>query len=107
MNDFLKKGFMLGLGAAISSKEKFEEAITNLVQKGMMSRSEADSLFDEFMKKGEAKTESWNQEFQSSIKKQFKEMGFVTQEDVDILKAQLVFLQEEINVLRNEKLDSN
>lgn len=103
MNDFLKKGFWLGIGAAITSKEKLEENINRLVQKGMMTRTEADSLFNDFLKKGEEKSESWNEEFRKTIKIQLKEFGFVTTEELDSLQSQITLLQEEIKLLRHTK----
>lgn len=105
MNSFLKSGFLLGLGAAVAGKEKFDETITKLVEKGSMTQSEADSLFDEWMKKGETKNEEWNKEFRELAKNQLRELGFVSREELDHVQAQLVLLQEELIQLRNNLND--
>lgn len=109
MNNFLKSGFLLGLGAAVAGKEKIDETIMKLVEKGTMTQAEADTIFDDFFKKGESKSEEWNEEFRKMTKRQLSELGFVTREELDSVNAQLVLLQEEISHLRksglNEKID--
>lgn len=109
MNNFLKSGFLLGLGAAVAGKERIDETIMKLVEKGTMTQAEAETIFDDFFKKGESKSEEWNEEFRKMTKSQLSELGFVTREELDSVNAQLVLLQEEISHLRksglNEKID--
>lgn len=101
MNSFLKSGFLLGIGAAVAGKEKFEETVMKLVEKGTMTSAEADTIFDDLFKKGEAKNEEWNDEIKMMAKKQLSDLGFVTRDEFNLLKAQLLLLQEEIANLRN------
>lgn len=105
MNSFLKSGFFLGLGAAVAGKEKFDESIMKLVDIGSMTQTEADTIFDEFFKKGESKSEEWNQEFREMTRTQLRGLGFVTREELDTVQAQLVLLQQEITQLRNNNID--
>ncbi|PLR96792.1 phasin family protein [Bacillus sp. T33-2] len=111
MNELIKKGFMLGVGAAVYGKERLEETLTKLVEKGQMSSVEANSLLDDFFKKGEQKSESWNQEFRTMATNQLKELGFVTREELDAVQAQLTFLKEELQLQRDtfhtEKPETN
>lgn len=101
MNSFLKTGFLLGLGAAVAGKERLEETVSKLVEKGSVSQAEADTLFDTLLKKGEEKSGEWDGEFKETIKSQLTDLGFVTREEMDTVQAQLVLLQEEIVLLRN------
>jgi len=107
MNNFLKSGFLLGLGAAVAGKEKVDETIIKLVEKGNMTQAEADTIFDDFFKKGESKSGEWNEEFRKMARTQLTELGFVTREELDTVQAQLVLLQEEISQLRNSRLNNN
>jgi len=107
MNNFLKSGFLLGLGAAVAGKEKVDETIMKLVEKGNMTQAEADTIFDDFFKKGESKSGEWNEEFRKMARTQLTELGFVTREELDTVQAQLVLLQEEISQLRNGRLNNN
>lgn len=104
MNNFLKSGFLLGLGAAVAGKEKFDETIMKLVEKGSMSQAEADTIFDDLFKKGETKSDEWNEEFKNLAKKQLSELGFVTKDELDVVQAQFVLLQDEVSKLRNSEL---
>jgi polyhydroxyalkanoate synthesis regulator phasin len=105
MNNFLKSGFLLGLGAAVAGKEKVDETIMKLVEKGSMTQTEADTIFDDFFRKGESKSDEWNQEFRNMARTQLSELGFVTREELDTVKAQLLLLQEEITHVRNSNLN--
>jgi polyhydroxyalkanoate synthesis regulator phasin len=105
MNNFMKSGFLLGLGAAVAGKEKVDETIMKLVEKGNMTQAEADTIFDDFFKKGESKSGEWNKEFKEMARSQLTELGFVTREELETVKAQLVLLQEEITHLRNSGLN--
>ena len=107
MNNFLKSGFLLGLGAAVAGKEKVDETIMKLVEKGNMTQAEADTIFDDFLKKGESKSGEWNEEFREMTRNQLTELGFVTKEELDTVQAQLVLLQEEISQLRKSGLNSD
>jgi polyhydroxyalkanoate synthesis regulator phasin len=105
MNNFLKSGFLLGLGAAVAGKEKVDETIMKLVEKGNMTQTEADTIFDDLFKKGEGKSEEWNEEFRKMARSQLSEWGFVTREELDVVQAQLALLQEEVSSLRNSGLN--
>jgi polyhydroxyalkanoate synthesis regulator phasin len=107
MNGFIKSGFLLGLGAAVAGKEKLDETFMKLIEKGSMTQTEADTIFDEFFKKGETKSEEWNQEFREMTKSQLSDLGFVTREELDTIQAQLVLLQQELTQLRNNKLNTD
>ncbi|WLR56865.1 hypothetical protein LC048_08355 [Mesobacillus subterraneus] len=107
MNNFLKSGFLLGLGAAVAGKEKVDETITKLVEKGNMTQAEADTIFDDFLKKGESKSGEWNKEFKEMARSQLTELGFVTREELDTIQAQLVLMREELSQLRSSGLNKD
>lgn len=107
MNNFVKSGFLLGLGAAVAGKEKVDETIMKLVEKGNMTQAEADTIFDDFFKKGESKSGEWNEEFRKMARNQLTELGFVTREELDTVQAQLIILREEISQLRKSGLNSD
>ncbi|MCM3121909.1 MULTISPECIES: hypothetical protein [Bacillaceae] len=106
MNNFLKSGFLLGLGAAVAGKEKIDETIMKLVEKGSMTQTEADTIFDELFKKGENKSEEWNDEFKKMARSQLSEWGFVTKEELDVVQAQLALLKEEVSLIRKNKMNT-
>lgn len=70
MSNYLKKGFLLGLGAAVSGKEKLEQKLKELVDKNELTQDEAKSMMDNFIEKGDTKKQEWS----SKQKKQHKRL---------------------------------
>lgn len=106
MKDFVKYELLLGLGAALYGKEKLEDFVKNLVEKGMVSKTEATSLLSDFLKRGEEKSEKWEQQYRERIQSQLKDLGFVSREEMDAIQSQIVLLQQEITTLRNNNLNN-
>ncbi|GGF21388.1 MULTISPECIES: phasin family protein [Halobacillus] len=91
----LRKGFYLGLGAAISGKEKFEKVLNEMVSKGEVSPSEAREMLNSWMSKGEEKNNEWNEQAQARMQDHVKELGFVTREEYELLEARLTRLENQ------------
>lgn len=96
MSDYLKKGFLLGLGAAISGKEKLDEMLKDLVEKNELTKDQAKSMMQQFIDKGDSKKEEWNDKQKDQIREWAKEYGLATKEDVAALIARIEALEEKI-----------
>lgn len=97
MSDLLKKGFFLGLGAAISGKEKLEKLLDELVKKGEVSPSQAKEMLQGFIEKGEAKNTDWGDQTKGYFKKTLSDLGFVAKEDFQKLEERVAKLEEKHN----------
>jgi len=97
MNDFLKKGFLLGLGAAVSGKEKLESKLKELVEENELTQEQAKTVMRNFVEKGETKTEEWGVKQQEQTKKMVEDLGVATKEDINEVRARLTELEEKIN----------
>ncbi|HLR67286.1 phasin family protein [Virgibacillus alimentarius] len=97
MNETLKKGFLLGLGAAVSGKEKLDSKLKELVEKNELTQEQAKSVLNDFVEKGEQKSEEWNTKQFEQTKKIVKDMGIATKDDIDELRARLTELEEKVN----------
>ncbi|MCA1020857.1 phasin family protein [Halobacillus litoralis] len=99
MNDLLKKGFHLGLGAAVSGKEKFEKLVNDMVRRGEISPSQAKSVVNErmqaWMAKGQSKDQEWNEQMKAKFQDQMNELGFVSREEYEKLEARIQRLENE------------
>ncbi len=93
MSDLFKKGIFLGLGAALSGKEKAEKMLDELVKKGDISNSQANEMLQSFIDKGEAKNNEWNNQTKTFLKKNLEELGFVTKEEFEKLENRLKNLE--------------
>lgn len=97
MNDFLKKGFLLGLGAAVSGKEKLESKLKELVEENELTQEQAKTVMRNFVEKGEMKKDEWNVKQQDQTKKMVEDMGVATKEDINELRARITELEAKLN----------
>jgi len=93
MNDLIKKGFLLGLGAAVTSKEKFDQKLKELVDQNELTQEEAKTVMQGFMDKGEMKKDEWNSRQYEQAQKFAKEIGLATKEDINELRARITQLE--------------
>lgn len=96
MNEILKKGFLLGLGAAVSSKEKFDQKLQELVDKNELTQEQARSVMKNFVDKGEMKKDEWNTKQFEQTKKMAKDYGLATKEDINELRARITELEAKL-----------
>ena len=96
MTDYLKKGFLLGLGAAIASKEKLEKKLDELVSKNEISQDQAKQMMKDFIDKGEQKTEEWSQKQDDQKRKAAEDLGLATKQDIAALQARITELESKL-----------
>ena len=97
MSDYLKKGFLLGLGAAISGKEKLEKKLNDLVEKNELSQDQAKQVMNNFIDKGEMKKDEWSQKQAEQTQKMADDLGLATKDDIAALNKRITELEVELN----------
>ncbi|MBM7644565.1 polyhydroxyalkanoate synthesis regulator phasin [Scopulibacillus daqui] len=97
MNELLKKGFFLGLGAAVASKERVEKYINDLVEKKEIAPSEAKGILRELQEKGKGKQNEWNEQFRKEFISTLKQIGFVTVDHVNDLHSRIESLEKKLD----------
>ncbi|MCG7314805.1 polyhydroxyalkanoate synthesis regulator [Priestia flexa] len=93
----LRKGFALGLGLAVTSKEQAEKSLNELVKKGELSQQESKDFLYGLWKKGEETQKEIDQVVQNRIKHLLNEANLVTKEDINELEERLNKLEMEKN----------
>ncbi|MFD1361593.1 phasin family protein [Lentibacillus salinarum] len=97
MSDILKKGFLLGLGAAISGKEKLDTKLQEMVEKNELTQEQARTVMRNFIDKGEMKTDEWNTKQYEQTQQVAKDLGLATKEDINELRARLSDVESRLN----------
>lgn len=97
VNEFLRKGFLMGLGFAAMSKEKMERYMEDLVVKGQIAPKEAQELMDAYVKKGEETQTEWKNRMQMDMGAWAKEFGFVSKEELDALQARVEQVEKKLS----------
>ncbi|RKX80856.1 MAG: hypothetical protein DRP57_12560 [Spirochaetes bacterium] len=97
MSDLLRKGIFLGLGAASLTKEKVENLVNELVDKGDISKDKGSELLQELLnlvKEQEGKIDKKiNEEMNSLIKK----LDLASKSDIKRLEKKIDALMKNIN----------
>ncbi|MFP7492637.1 hypothetical protein SFC66_02530 [Terribacillus saccharophilus] len=93
MADLLRKGFLLGIGAALAGKEKLDAKLKELVAKGEITPQQAKDLIQRFVEKGEAKSNEWNEKNQENMQKKVNDLGLASKAEVDALKQRISHLE--------------
>ncbi|WP_087973678.1 phasin family protein [Oceanobacillus rekensis] len=104
MSDYLKKGFLLGLGAAVSGKEKLSQKLKELVDKNELTQEQAKTMMQNFIDKGGMKKEEWSTKNYEQMSKKATEYGLATKEDINELRARLTELEEKL-AEKNDQLN--
>lgn len=98
MSDFLKKSFLLGLGAAVSSKERLDKKLRDLVDKNELTRDQAKSVMQNFLDKGESTKDEWSTKQYEQTQAMARDLGIATKEDVNELRARITELESKLKV---------
>ncbi len=85
----LKELLFTGVGVATILKEKVEEELTKLEEKGKIKKDDAKTFLESLEKKGKAEDEKIKEHLKSTLKEIVDELGIATKEDLEKLKEEL------------------
>jgi polyhydroxyalkanoate synthesis regulator phasin len=103
MLELIKKGLLAGLGAAVVTKEKVQEATRLLVQEGKISTEEAEKVAEELIKSGEQQWQDINAKIAETFKKWSENVDFVRNREFQELKSRLEALEQRVSVLEGPR----
>ncbi|HEY3999818.1 MAG TPA: hypothetical protein VGO93_13170 [Candidatus Xenobia bacterium] len=95
----IEKLFLAGLGSAIMAKEKVEETVNQLVNKGDLTKDQAKSLVDDLATKAESERNKFEARGKEELRKFFTEQNLAFVEDLKRLENRLAYLEEKVNAL--------
>ena len=82
----LKDLMYIGLGSALLAKEKVEKELNEMVEKGKLSKEEAQNFIDKAKTKGEEEEKEFKNKLKESIREVLEEMNIATKDDIEALK---------------------
>ena len=85
----LKELIFTGLGGALVLKEKIEEELKKLEEKGKLDTKDVKSFLESLEQKGKESDEKFKTELKSTLKEIIDELGLATKEDLEKLKEDL------------------
>ncbi|MFT7824885.1 MAG: hypothetical protein ABXS92_08995 [Sulfurimonas sp.] len=75
-----------GLGGALLLKERVDEEIEKLQEKGKLSKEDADKFLEKLQNRGEEEEEKLKERIKEALKEAIDEMGLATKADIEALK---------------------
>ena len=85
----LKELIFTGLGGALVLKEKIEEELNKLEEKGKLDTKDVKSFLESLEQKGKESDEKFKTELKSTLKEIIDELGLATKDDLQKLKEEL------------------
>ena len=85
----LKELIFTGLGGALVLKEKIEDELKKLEEKGKLDTKDVKSFLESLEQKGKESDEKFKAELKSALKEIIDELGLATKEDLQKLKEDL------------------
>jgi polyhydroxyalkanoate synthesis regulator phasin len=103
MIDLIRKTVLAGVGAAVLTKEKVEESLSDLVEKGRISADEAKATAEKIAEDGKREFESVSKDVQKSVSDLLEQVGVGAKDRVDALEKRLLALEIEVQNLAHKK----
>lgn len=82
----IKEILYTGLGGALLLKERVEEEVEKLQEKGKLSKEDADTFIEKLKTRGEEEEEKLKAHIKEALKEVIDEMGLATKSDIEALK---------------------
>jgi len=96
MNDLIKKVVLTGIGLATLTKEKIEEVVKEVVEKGKLSEKEGKEFIEELLKKSEGARKKVEGQIEKAVQATLKKMNLVTRDEFLKLEKQLNQLKKAV-----------
>ena len=84
----IKEILYTGLGGALLFKERVDEEIEKLQERGKLSKDDADAFLEKLQTRGEEEEEKFKSQIKEAVKEVIDEMGLATKKDIEALKDQ-------------------
>jgi len=101
MIDLIKKTVLAGVGAAALTKEKGEEALGELVDKGKLSATEAKETAEKIAEDGKREFESATHQLQEKFDELLSRAGFNQSKRIDELETKIGDLEARLKTLED------
>jgi polyhydroxyalkanoate synthesis regulator phasin len=94
MNDLIKKAFSLGLGITVTTKEKLEGYVNELVMKGEVAPDESKELISRLIQRGEEQQDEMKRIVREQLQKLLIELHVATEDDIKLLEQRIDRLEQ-------------
>jgi polyhydroxyalkanoate synthesis regulator phasin len=94
--DTFRKIVLIGIGALSLTKEKAEQLVKELAEKGHVTTDEARSFVKELLERGQRERETVRKAFREEFDEVREKWGLVTKKDLNEVLSRLTSLEESV-----------
>ena len=98
MKELLKKSMLAGLGLVVVSKDKIEESIRELIEKGNISEQEGKKLVQEMVGNAEKAKGDFEKMVDKYVDKALSRMDIVKKSDLQELQDSIADIQQRLDM---------
>ena len=89
MLDAIHKMFLAGVGLAAMTKDKIDEHVKELVEKGKLSEKEGREIAEEMLKKSKQAKDDLEKQVEKQVQQTLQALQIASKEDVEKLSARI------------------
>lgn len=104
MEDTFKKILYTGIGFLSLAKEKTQEVINDLIDRGKLSQEEGERIMNDFKKESATSREAMEKEMKSWLENTLDRMDIAQKKDLEKLQLQLTDLQKRVTALEGPEM---
>ncbi|HOP46830.1 MAG TPA: phasin family protein [Desulfobacteraceae bacterium] len=94
MLDLLKKTLMTGVGLAVITKDKIEELVKEIIEKGEISEQEGKELIEKLQKKSDQARKDLEEKIERIVQKTLEKMNIPTKKDITDLEERIKAIEK-------------
>lgn len=96
VTDFIRKGLLAGIGAAVITKESAEKVLHDLVEKGKVTQQEASEMAQKLVDDGQEEYTKARSELNKTFESFLQSANLVTRSEYDVLVARVAALEAQL-----------
>lgn len=97
MLNFFERGFLATVGMISLSREKTQELVDEMVQRGELNRDEGKQLVDKMVKRGQEEQDRLRNLVRQEVESAMREMNLASRKDIDALNHKLDELVQKLD----------
>ncbi len=106
MLDSIRKTLLIGVGLAAITKDKIDEHVKELVEKGKITEGEAKTLAQEILEKSDQARKDFQDKVEKAVEKSLAKLNVATKNDIDALTARITTLETTIGTPSDNNTNS-
>jgi polyhydroxyalkanoate synthesis regulator phasin len=99
IRDLIERAFLVGVGAAVLTKDRVQEVVEEFVRRGQMSGEEGRDMVERLMGRSRDEARSALKKADSSLQGAYRDMGLITKRELEDMEFRLRQVEHRVQLL--------